>query len=112
MLNLSCKRAELCDGQNILELGCGVGDHVLKEAKIVKKKGLILATDYSRLRHSGKVGLISLSILSIFLFIGNHPLIVFTTCFLIVNFCLEQKDLNSLILNHYHVYFSCDQAHA
>ncbi len=31
----------------ILELGCGVGNHVLKQSKIVGKKGLILATDYS-----------------------------------------------------------------
>ena len=31
----------------ILELGCGVGNHVVKQSKIVGKKGLILATDYS-----------------------------------------------------------------
>lgn len=31
----------------ILELGCGVGNHVIKQSKIIKKKGLILATDYS-----------------------------------------------------------------
>ena len=32
----------------ILELGCGVGDHVAKQSKIVGKKGFILATDYSK----------------------------------------------------------------
>lgn len=31
----------------ILELGCGVGNHVIKQSKIVKKKGLIFAIDYS-----------------------------------------------------------------
>ena len=42
------KRYKIRKNEFILELGCGVGDHVLKEAKIVKKKGLILATDYSK----------------------------------------------------------------
>ena len=32
----------------ILELGCGVGNHVVKQSKIVGNKGLILATDYSK----------------------------------------------------------------
>ena len=31
----------------ILELGCGIGNHVLKHSKIVEKNGLVLATDYS-----------------------------------------------------------------
>ncbi len=31
----------------ILELGCGVGDHVNIQAKIVGKQGIIVATDYS-----------------------------------------------------------------
>ena len=31
----------------ILELGCGIGNHVLKHSKIVGKNGLVLATDYS-----------------------------------------------------------------
>ena len=30
-----------------LELGCGVGNHVIKQSKIIKNKGLVLATDYS-----------------------------------------------------------------
>ena len=32
----------------ILELGCGIGSHVLKHAKIVGNEGLIVATDYSQ----------------------------------------------------------------
>ena len=32
----------------ILELGCGIGNHVLKHAKIVGNEGLIIATDYSQ----------------------------------------------------------------
>jgi len=31
----------------ILELGCGIGNHVIKESKIIGNKGFILATDYS-----------------------------------------------------------------
>ncbi len=31
----------------ILELGCGIGNHVMKESKIVGNKGYIFATDYS-----------------------------------------------------------------
>ena len=31
----------------ILELGCGIGNHVLKHSKIIGKNGLVLATDYS-----------------------------------------------------------------
>ena len=42
------KRYKIRKNEFILELGCGVGNHVLKEAKIVKQKGLILATDYSK----------------------------------------------------------------
>lgn len=32
----------------ILELGCGIGNHVIKESKIIGNKGFILATDYSK----------------------------------------------------------------
>ena len=32
----------------ILELGCGIGNHVIKQAKMVGNEGLIIATDYSR----------------------------------------------------------------
>ncbi len=42
------KRYKIKKNEFILELGCGVGNHVLKEAKIIKQKGLILATDYSK----------------------------------------------------------------
>ena len=31
----------------ILELGCGIGSHVIKQSKIIGKNGLIIATDYS-----------------------------------------------------------------
>lgn len=31
----------------ILELGCGIGSHVIKESKIIGKDGLVVATDYS-----------------------------------------------------------------
>lgn len=31
----------------ILELGCGIGNHVLKHSKIIGKNGLVIATDYS-----------------------------------------------------------------
>ncbi len=41
------KRYQIKKDDIILELGCGIGDHVIKEAKIVGKKGLIVATDYS-----------------------------------------------------------------
>ena len=40
-------RYRIKKGDIILELGCGLGNHVLKHAKIVGNKGLILATDYS-----------------------------------------------------------------
>lgn len=33
--------------EKILELGCGIGNHVIKESKIVGNRGYILATDYS-----------------------------------------------------------------
>ncbi len=31
----------------ILELGCGIGSHVIKESKIIGNDGFVLATDYS-----------------------------------------------------------------
>ena len=31
----------------ILELGCGIGNHVLRHSKIIGKNGFVLATDYS-----------------------------------------------------------------
>ena len=34
------KRYKINKGDKILELGCGIGDHVIKEAKIVGTKGL------------------------------------------------------------------------
>lgn len=42
------KRYKIKKGEIILELGCGIGKHVLNESKIVGKKGLIFATDYSK----------------------------------------------------------------
>ena len=33
--------------EKILELGCGIGNHVIEESKIVGNRGYILATDYS-----------------------------------------------------------------
>ena len=41
------KRYQIKKNDIILELGCGIGDHVIKEAKIVGTKGFIVATDYS-----------------------------------------------------------------
>ena len=43
----------------ILELGCGIGNHVLRHSKIIGKNGFVLATDYSNK---------SLNILNIFPF--------------------------------------------
>ncbi len=42
------KRYKTKKNEIILELGCGVGNHVLKQAKIVKHNGLVVATDYSK----------------------------------------------------------------
>ena len=42
------KRYKIKKNEIILELGCGVGNHVLKQAKIIKSKGLVIATDYSK----------------------------------------------------------------
>ena len=42
------KRYKTKKNEIILELGCGVGNHVLKQAKIIKSKGLVIATDYSK----------------------------------------------------------------
>jgi len=41
------QRYKVKKNDTILELGCGVGNHVIKQAKIIKNKGSILATDYS-----------------------------------------------------------------
>jgi ubiquinone/menaquinone biosynthesis C-methylase UbiE len=41
------QRYKIKKNDSILELGCGVGNHILKEIKIIKKNGFILATDYS-----------------------------------------------------------------
>ena len=41
------KRYKIKKNDKILELGCGIGNHVLKHSEIVGKDGLILATDYS-----------------------------------------------------------------
>ena len=40
------QRYKIKKNDSILELGCGVGNHILKEIKIIKKNGFILATDY------------------------------------------------------------------
>jgi len=42
------KRYDIRKDDFILELGCGIGSHVIKQSNIVGKKGFILATDYSR----------------------------------------------------------------
>ena len=42
------KRYKIKKNDIILELGCGRGNHVVKESKIVGSKGLILATDLSK----------------------------------------------------------------
>ena len=47
LTNWLFKRYKINKNDKILELGCGIGDHVLKEAKIVGTKGFIFATDYS-----------------------------------------------------------------
>ena len=41
------QRYKIKKNDKILELGCGVGNHVIKQSKIIKNKGLVLATDYS-----------------------------------------------------------------
>ena len=41
------QRYRIKKDDKILELGCGIGKHVLMHSKIVGKKGLIFATDYS-----------------------------------------------------------------
>ncbi|MBD1162849.1 methyltransferase domain-containing protein [Pelagibacterales bacterium SAG-MED12] len=41
------KRYKINKGDFILEIGCGVGQHIKIEKKIVGKKGFILATDIS-----------------------------------------------------------------
>ena len=40
-------RYKIKKNDKILELGCGIGNHVLKHSKIVGENGLVLATDYS-----------------------------------------------------------------
>ena len=42
------KRYNIKKGDYILEVGCGVGQHVEIEKKIIGRKGLILATDISQ----------------------------------------------------------------
>ena len=42
------KRYKINKGDKILELGCGIGGHVIKESSLVGTKGFILATDYSK----------------------------------------------------------------
>jgi len=42
------KRYKIKKNEKILELGCGIGKHVLKHSKIIGKKGLVFATDYSK----------------------------------------------------------------
>lgn len=42
------KRYKISKNEEILELGCGIGGHVLKESNLVGSKGFILATDYSK----------------------------------------------------------------
>ena len=39
------KRYKIKKNDNILELGCGRGNHVIRESKIVGSKGFVLATD-------------------------------------------------------------------
>ena len=49
--NRLLQRLDVNDKNNvktILELGCGIGNHVIKQAKMVGNEGLIIATDYSR----------------------------------------------------------------
>ena len=41
-------RYKIRRSDKILELGCGIGSHVLIESKIIGSNGLILATDYSK----------------------------------------------------------------
>ena len=41
------KRYNIIKNDKILELGCGRGNHVIKESKIVGNKGFILGTDLS-----------------------------------------------------------------
>ena len=42
------KRYNIKKGDHILEVGCGVGQHIKIEKKIIGRKGLILATDISQ----------------------------------------------------------------
>ena len=42
------KRYKIKKNDNILELGCGRGNHVIRESKIVGSKGFVLATDLSK----------------------------------------------------------------
>ncbi len=42
------KRYKISKKDKILELGCGIGGHVLMESNLVGPKGFILATDYSK----------------------------------------------------------------
>ena len=42
------KRYEVKKKDNVLELGCGIGKHVLRHSKIIGKEGLVFATDYSK----------------------------------------------------------------
>lgn len=40
-------RYKIKKNDSILELGCGIGNHVLTHSKIIGKNGVVLATDYS-----------------------------------------------------------------
>ena len=42
------KRYKIKKNDKILELGCGRGNHVVKESKIIGDKGFILGTDLSK----------------------------------------------------------------
>ena len=42
------KRYKIKRNDKILELGCGRGNHVIKESKIIGAKGFVLGTDLSK----------------------------------------------------------------